>query len=179
MTEIIYVNEKMEVTKRRNTERKKMDFSGGMSVTINKAELCQHYGIDVWHGDDHDKHPSLKMRRGRMSARRQLNLYGKVNTKLQSIVLNPEFLDTFDSGNAAVNFVVTAFKEVKRHFQTALSLEQISLNEKFLSNIRLFHSAYIGLVIACFIFLPYSRCWISPLFTNACIPIQLILLFIQ
>ena len=79
MTEIIYVNEKMEVTKRRNTERKKMEFSGGMSVTIHKAELCQHYGIDVWHGDDHDKHPSLKMRRGRMSARRQLNLYGTVN----------------------------------------------------------------------------------------------------
>ena len=57
MTEIIYVNEKMEVTKRRNTERKKMEFSGGMSVSINKAELCQHYGIDVYHFDDHDKHP--------------------------------------------------------------------------------------------------------------------------
>ena len=70
-----------------------------------------------------------------------LNLYGKVNRGFQSIVVNDEFLQTLDSGKTAINFVVEAFSDVKKHFRNALSLGQISPNEKFLSDIRCY-SAY-------------------------------------
>ena len=78
MTEIIYVDKKMKVIKRRNTERIEMDWWGGIHLTIYKAELIQHFGVSVFDFDDHDRHPSLKMRRGKLSARRELILYAKV-----------------------------------------------------------------------------------------------------
>ena len=51
-----------------------------------------------------------------------LNLYGKINRGFQSIVVNDEFLQTLDSGKTAINFVVEAFNDVKKHFRNALSL---------------------------------------------------------
>ena len=78
MTEIIYVDKKMKVIKRRNTERIEMDWWGGIHLTIYKAELIQHFGVSVFDFDDHDRHPSLKMRKGKLSARRELILYAKV-----------------------------------------------------------------------------------------------------
>jgi len=78
MTEIIYVNKQMEVTKRRNTERVHMSWHGGITLKIDKAELIQHFGMSVFDFHDQDRHPSLKMRRGKLSARRELLLSGIV-----------------------------------------------------------------------------------------------------
>ena len=73
---IIYVDKKMKVIGRRNTVKRQMDWSGSLSIVITKAELTACLGPSVWSVYDSERHPSLKMRGGKLSSRRQLILRG-------------------------------------------------------------------------------------------------------
>ena len=76
MTKIFYVDKKMKVIGRRNTVKRQMDWSGSLSIVITKAELTACLGPSIWSVYDSERHPSLKMRGGKLSTRRQLILRG-------------------------------------------------------------------------------------------------------
>tara|TARA_Y100001936_G_C16013237_1_gene634897 strand:+ start:182 stop:829 length:648 start_codon:yes stop_codon:yes gene_type:complete len=79
MTKIFYVDKKMKVIRRRNTKRKNMDWSGGISITITKAELTAWMGPTIWDPVyDVDRHPAFKMRGGKIKTERQLILNGTI-----------------------------------------------------------------------------------------------------
>ena len=47
MTKIIYVDKKMKVIGRRNTDKRQMDWSGSVSLFITKAELTAWLGPTI------------------------------------------------------------------------------------------------------------------------------------
>ena len=69
-----------------------------------------------------------------------LNLYGKVDYSNDSTHLNQDFLSHVGDGRYALEFVSNAFKSVKDHFKLAASIEKISVNEKFLSNLTCYQA---------------------------------------
>ena len=76
MTKIFYVDKKMKVIGRRNTDKRQMDWSGSLSIFITKAELTSWLGPTIWDVSDYERHPALKMRGGKFCSRRQLILRG-------------------------------------------------------------------------------------------------------
>jgi len=77
---------------------------------------------------------------------RQMNfsdiaLYGKINVQYHSIYINNlENLKYTRKGMPMLNFVFDAFSDLQQHFKNATSMELISIDEKFLSNIKCFNS---------------------------------------
>ena len=72
----------------------------------------------------------------------ELSYYGVIDTNYNTVYPDEAFLKNINSlPGQAMNFVVDAYNSVFEHFKTALVVEQISENEKYLSNLQVF-SAY-------------------------------------
>jgi hypothetical protein len=69
-----------------------------------------------------------------------LAFYGRTTLDHEAIYLDDQsVLKQVEAGIPAVSFVADAFIDLKQHFKTAVSLELISPNEKFLSNLTCYN----------------------------------------
>ena len=84
---IIYVDKKMKVIGRRNTDKRQMSWSGSLTVSITKAELTAWLGPTIWDVSDCERHPALKMRGGKFRTGRQLILRGIIKEDSFSIAV--------------------------------------------------------------------------------------------
>ena len=119
---IIYVDKKMKVIGRRNTDKRQMDWSGGISILITKAELTAWLGPTIWDVSDCERPPALKMRGGKFRTGRQLILRG--------IIKEDSFFreDNGKDKNRFINKKIDIFnKKVKKKIYTISALKQKGL----------------------------------------------------
>jgi len=69
-----------------------------------------------------------------------LNLYGKIDHNYNAVYLDRNKLKQTIDNKSTIDFVCGAYNSLIDHFKTAYSFERISLDEKFLSDIKCYNS---------------------------------------
>ena len=106
------------------------NFKGTNNFKLTRFAFYERlrFKLDAYDGVEHTNLKNLNFS--------DLSLYGKVNQQYDTIYLIEDNLSTIkNTGKLAISFVTTAFNEVAEHFKVANSLEQISNNEKYLTNL--------------------------------------------
>ena len=106
------------------------DFKATNDFTITKFGFYERlrYKILALEGTEHTNIKDINFS--------DLNLYGRINHNYETVYLDSDFLGSIDNDNYVIAPVAAAFNDLLRHFKSAVDFDLISLNEKYLTNIR-------------------------------------------
>ena len=106
------------------------DFKATNDFTITKFSFYERlrYKLEALENTQHTNIKDINFS--------DLNLYGRINHNYETVYLDNSFLSNIDNNNYVIGPVATAFYDVLRHFKSAVDFDLISLNEKFLTDIK-------------------------------------------